>query len=112
MDMKEHRFNLLTLLLTFNINEEWKRCDKIIKALLASIAPDSLVKKELDEYIKNKKLTYLDEKKLIDVMMDKQENPFQKDNIAQLIVPLDDWYYSAIYDKFMVIFSKENLINK
>jgi len=94
------------------LNKDWATCDTCPILLLHTLSDGSEHRLNLSKWHEQVLATYKEEAKLLEEMLQVQQNPFQKEQLKLKKFELDEWKALELHDKFFDVFSQESLIEK
>jgi len=94
------------------INKDWATCDTCPILLLHTLSEDREQRLNLSKWHEQVLATYKEEAKLLEDMLQVQENPFQREQLKLKKIELDEWKALELHNRFFQTFKEEKLIDE
>ena len=109
--LKDTRQNVFDSWANALIQKDWEGCDTCVSLLLHTLSDNSESRKTLEGWMNLMKDKYDSEVKLLQDTISAQSNPFQREQLKEKKIELDQWRASEIHDKFFETFKVNSLID-
>lgn len=122
MGLKETRQHIFNDWADALLNKDWESCDTCAMLLIHTLTTGSEHRKTLEEWIdwvnrtgvdkQGQPRNYDSEMKMLQDLINSQNNPFQREQLKNKKPELDEWRANEIHNKFFIVCSQESLIDK
>ena len=112
MGIKEDRHQLFTEWSTAIKEKDWDNCDITAELLLHTLPRDSEQRQSLGYTIGIIQERYKQESMLLQKIISTQNNPFQKEQLKNKKMELDEWRVKEVHNVFLQAFMHDSLIKK